>query len=169
MGHIDSGGRESHLSRSLELQDVAEGRDLNRAPDPARPNRGGDRRRNLEHVDAGRQVAVLEVPPHRDPDAARPVVFPPRRRTLREVRMRVIAGRRCQETGDPQKRGRTLWRWGESSGAEGFHAGTCGVVESQRWWVWRGFMEVLAPCEGGGIALGGLTTQKAETRRRDSP
>ena len=78
MSEVDSGGGEAFLPGPGELQHVAEGGDLDGAFDAV----GSDRRRDgvddAEHVDPQRNIAVLEVPPHRNPHAARLLLVPPR-------------------------------------------------------------------------------------------
>lgn len=74
----DPGGDEGLLRGPRELRNVPECRDRDRAPDAARSEGRGDPMSHAEHVHPGGDVAVLEVPPHRDLHAlALLLVLPP--------------------------------------------------------------------------------------------
>jgi hypothetical protein len=65
---VDSGVGERNLLVSAEKGDVAEGVDLDGAPDAGSPQRGRDAGAEADGAGAGREPAHDEVPPHRDLD-----------------------------------------------------------------------------------------------------
>lgn len=71
MSEVDSRRRESFLIRSRQLQHVSEGGDRDWSFDPVDSNGGCDGLRHSEDVSATGQVAVLEVPPHRNLNSPR--------------------------------------------------------------------------------------------------
>ena len=62
------------LVGSRELKHVPKGSDLNGTLDPIGPERRRDGAGDLEGLDGGRQIAILEVPPHRNPHVANLIV-----------------------------------------------------------------------------------------------
>ena len=71
MSEVDSRRGESFLIRSRQLQHVSEGSDRDWSFDAVNSNGGCDGLRHSEDVRAGGQMAVLEVPPHRNLNSTR--------------------------------------------------------------------------------------------------
>lgn len=61
----DAGGREDLLDGAGEHENIAEGGDLDGAPDAGGAQRGRDARGHAAGVGVGRKLALLKVPPHR--------------------------------------------------------------------------------------------------------
>lgn len=67
MSNINPSGRERLLIDPRELQHVSKCSDRNGALDSICPNGCSDRVSNLKYIHASRQIAVLKIPPHRNP------------------------------------------------------------------------------------------------------
>lgn len=87
---IDPCGWQRLLVPPRELQNVPESRDRNGTLYPIGSDRSGYRVRDLEDVGAGRQTAILKVPPHRNPHTPG---------------LLVVASRRMHEMGWVKRRG----------------------------------------------------------------
>lgn len=77
MGEIDPSGGKSFLIGPRNLHYVSECRNLDGALNPISPNRIGNALRHPESIGVHRNMAILEVPPHRYPYSAALLLVPP--------------------------------------------------------------------------------------------
>lgn len=79
MSKVDSSGRKRLLVGSRKLQNVPKGGDGNGTFDSAGPDGSGNAVSNFEDIDTSRQIAVLEIPPHRHLHVSRVLFLASRR------------------------------------------------------------------------------------------